>query len=353
MNFFSWLKRDDHQDYESILSKLDGEIRLAEITLSEVGVNEQNAQNMWLYTIPVYILIVIFGYIYGDSTDDDGFPVTWEYWSLKIIFVVLCPIFIYYGRRLISAWYHNKRKTAEAQLENAKAKQNLKIEELKKKTAYYVTKGLIERYETPTRQFRGTPQQRQNTELRQRTPPLNQRTIQTPNVPPQVKRLEELKPSKTVARRASSSELTNRKTKVLEESGRKMLALSINDDLILPQVELENVEFKALIPIPETKELQNPEDETDPAKLELIQKYIFLQKAEEQIRKQQQLLQEKQMQYQAYLQQQHEQLQLERQQFLRQKAAETPTQSPSTSESIEKAWYDKIFDTIIGKCLQK
>ncbi len=42
-----------------------------------------------------------------------------------------------------------------ATLEELLRRQQLKVEELKKKTSYYSTKGLIERYESPTKELKG------------------------------------------------------------------------------------------------------------------------------------------------------------------------------------------------------
>ena len=52
---------------------------------------------------------------------------------------------------MILVWYQSKKSKCLMHLEKLKSKQRQTIEELKKKTAYYTTKGLIERYDTPIR----------------------------------------------------------------------------------------------------------------------------------------------------------------------------------------------------------
>ncbi|KAI8811872.1 hypothetical protein BJ742DRAFT_105170 [Cladochytrium replicatum] len=148
VSLFSWLKRDENEDYEKVLAKLDDDVSRAEVRLSEVKIRERRAHTLWLtYTGAAYVLWLFFVYAYWTPTSSDPLDI----WIIKVGSIALTPIVIVGTRRLITMWYVNKRKTEEAQLENLRAKQKLKIEELKKKTAYYVTKGLIERYETPSR----------------------------------------------------------------------------------------------------------------------------------------------------------------------------------------------------------
>ncbi|KAI8811413.1 hypothetical protein BJ742DRAFT_797634 [Cladochytrium replicatum] len=188
VSLFSWLKRDENEDYEKVLGKLDDDVSRAELRLSEVKIRERRAQTLWLtYTGAVYVFWLIFVYAYWTPSLRDPLDV----WIIKIGSIALSPMIIFGTRRLITTWYVNKRKTEEAQLENLRAKQKLKIEELKKKTAYYVTKGLIERYETPSRpglgDKNGTPRSSSRiglpgTELRQR-PQANTPTLAINDTP--------------------------------------------------------------------------------------------------------------------------------------------------------------------------
>ncbi|KAI9251831.1 hypothetical protein BDA99DRAFT_183349 [Phascolomyces articulosus] len=61
--------------------------------------------------------------------------------------VIACPVGIYYIRQLlrrIFAWSQNR---IDLQLQTLRAEQKLKLDELKKKTAYYSTQSLIDRYD--------------------------------------------------------------------------------------------------------------------------------------------------------------------------------------------------------------
>lgn len=54
---------------------------------------------------------------------------------------------IYYTRRLLKWFYARKQSNEEANLKSLRAQQKLKVEELKKKTSYYTTKSILERYD--------------------------------------------------------------------------------------------------------------------------------------------------------------------------------------------------------------
>jgi hypothetical protein len=109
----------------------------------------------------------------------------WYAFGVKTTAVAIGPfmyrkfIRIFIVRRLIFKWYRRKKQIKVEQLEELRKKQQLKVEELKKKTSYYMTKGLIERYDTPTKE---------DQELRKRktvtNTPVNKTTMnQTPQRP--------------------------------------------------------------------------------------------------------------------------------------------------------------------------
>ncbi|KND02579.1 uncharacterized protein SPPG_03037 [Spizellomyces punctatus DAOM BR117] len=155
VGLLSWLKRKDDSDWEKALAVLDERIRHAEIRLSELHMRERKLKFAWLYySIPVYVFVLVAYFTYLKPRGDP-----WDIWLWKTGFVVLGAPCIYIVHRLIRYWYSTKEKHELEYLENLKAKQKEKIEDLKKKTAYYKTKGLIERYDTPTKErMRNKPQ---------------------------------------------------------------------------------------------------------------------------------------------------------------------------------------------------
>ncbi|CAG8548222.1 10788_t:CDS:1 [Acaulospora colombiana] len=142
---FSRFQPKAEDNYEKILSELDEKIRRAEIRLREIRIRERNA----LIILIVYSLIAYVTYVAGYwyfvymSTEEEG----WD--LLKLAPVFTGPFLIVIGYKFETLWYRRKEANEQAQLEQLKAKQKLKIEELKKKTAYYITKNLLERYDSP------------------------------------------------------------------------------------------------------------------------------------------------------------------------------------------------------------
>ncbi|KAJ3125888.1 hypothetical protein HK098_008139 [Nowakowskiella sp. JEL0407] len=367
--FFSWLKRDDKQDYEAILSKLDDDIRAEEIALSDVSVTENIVLSYWLYySIPVYFAFLVWLLFFSDDYFDDGL----EVFIGKIAVVVLIPIAIYYGRKLIKAWYQNKRKTAEAQLENLRAKQKLKIEELKKKTAYYVTKGLIERYETPPRQvvsnsqgLRNKPQkvpnsgssmaQRSHTELRQR---------KTPNSNPDLY-------SSTLSLTASSTDLDHQLPPKRQPSKKKS---SKSTELPKPLPEITFSEPLQITATDETKSKNQTESEQQ-NQVMVVSTQNSHQKMEiiERQQQQNQVLMHQLAQLQQLHQQQVYQNQVLRQEIERMRLEKSEQKLMSgTSSSVgnnsssssnnntgnggdggDRTWLDKVFEALIGDMTER
>ncbi|KAJ3300920.1 hypothetical protein HDU76_005967 [Blyttiomyces sp. JEL0837] len=133
------------EDFEKTLAALDEKIQKAEVRLSEIAIRERNILVSWLYySIPIYA-IMLLGYFTVFSTVNDSFYVA----MVKTGVIIVFPLFIFYARKLVAFWYRAKRKVEEQSLENLRKQQKLKVEELKAKTGYYTTKGLLERYDTP------------------------------------------------------------------------------------------------------------------------------------------------------------------------------------------------------------
>ncbi|KAF9937372.1 hypothetical protein BGZ65_001551, partial [Modicella reniformis] len=136
--------RQSNSDYEKILSDLDSNIRKAELRLSGINVREKRVLNYWL----LYSVLLWFGYtaVFAFYLNKQYFydPHTW---SLALAPAIMGLPIIYVGRFMITEWYKRAKSNEESQLSLLRADQRLKVEELKKKTAYYSTKTLLERYD--------------------------------------------------------------------------------------------------------------------------------------------------------------------------------------------------------------
>ncbi|KAF9907816.1 hypothetical protein EC991_010508 [Linnemannia zychae] len=147
----SRLRQSNDSDYEKILSDLDSNIRKAEMRLSAVNLREKRMMGLWLiYSFLSWIgYSAVFAlYLHHQYYNDP------QVWALAFAALVLGIPVIYFGRSVIALWYKRAKTNEEAQLSLLRADQRLKVEELKKKTAYYSTKTLLERYDPSSQQLR-------------------------------------------------------------------------------------------------------------------------------------------------------------------------------------------------------
>nr|CAG8551278.1 12102_t:CDS:2 [Entrophospora candida] len=164
------------------VTELDDNIRKAEICLGEIKIRERNALIIWIvYSLLAYTAYVV-GYWYFIYMSNEG--ENWDF--MKVAPVLTGPFFIVIGYRFIALWYKREETNEISQLEQLRAKQSLKVEELKKKTGYYTTKTLLERYDSTTKLPANLPGQKNPpittipgnlkpgpNSLRQRLPPPN------------------------------------------------------------------------------------------------------------------------------------------------------------------------------------
>ncbi|KAG0255067.1 hypothetical protein BG011_005336 [Mortierella polycephala] len=147
----SRLRQSNDSDYEKILSDLDSNIRKAELRLSAINLRERRLMGIWLiYSVLAWIgYSAVFGlYLHHQHYDDP------QMWAIALAPVALGVPLIYMGRSLITVWYKRAKSNEESQLSVLRADQRLKVEELKKKTAYYSTKTLLERYDPSSQNHR-------------------------------------------------------------------------------------------------------------------------------------------------------------------------------------------------------
>ncbi|KAI9341818.1 hypothetical protein DFJ73DRAFT_843438 [Zopfochytrium polystomum] len=138
-------------NYEKVLTTLDEKIRETETRLTDLAEAEKKLIATWIY-YGAFVYVFYFAlYFTLWSPVNDALP----WWLAKTSAIILMPGLIYYGRSLIKYWYSSKRKAEALRLKDLHKKQADKLEELKKKTGYYETKGLIERFDSANR--KGTP----------------------------------------------------------------------------------------------------------------------------------------------------------------------------------------------------
>ncbi|KAI9484365.1 hypothetical protein BDB00DRAFT_152365 [Zychaea mexicana] len=152
-------QKTDPNDYEKILSELDESIQKAEVRLSEIKIRERRTGLLWIiYGTIAWAAFLLYSFIVLHGEGDEH---EWNTLAVTLLPVLVIPLGIYYTRRLLKWFYTRKQTNEEANLAALRAQQKLKVEELKKKTSYYTTKSLLERYDLAAAQRRKQEQQAQ------------------------------------------------------------------------------------------------------------------------------------------------------------------------------------------------
>ncbi|CAG8515991.1 6534_t:CDS:2 [Paraglomus occultum] len=139
------LKEKDNDNYEKILSELDEQISNSKVRLCDIKIRQKRSTIFWLvFSTVLYIAYVSGWYFFGWKSKYDE---TWQLWLLKLFPVFAFPFIIWLVKKFMSMWYRRKEANEKSQLKHLVARKKLKIEELKKKTGYYATQNLIERFD--------------------------------------------------------------------------------------------------------------------------------------------------------------------------------------------------------------
>ncbi|KAI0041960.1 hypothetical protein FA95DRAFT_1500719 [Auriscalpium vulgare] len=195
--FSGWFKKSEPEDYEQILASLALDIQKRQTRLSEIRLRERRATLVvTLYAIAAWGAYGGLWYVGFLPNLSNHRPNSQFERALKGLPTVIGPILILFTRRIVQLWYARIGDAEEKSLKKLYAEQRTKVEEIKKKTNYYSTRNLIEKYDegSPLRPSKGpapapapkslpvTPQRGPNTpgKLAVKGPPT---TLQTP-VPP-------------------------------------------------------------------------------------------------------------------------------------------------------------------------
>jgi hypothetical protein len=128
-------------EYERALSELAAQISMDELALSEARVTERKV-SVYHFFYSLLFTFCLFAFLFLTRSPGSKRSVLID---LLLIFGV--PFVLYYVNRGISYWFRRKINNLESALQTLRAKQKLKLEELKDSTAYYQTRGLIERFD--------------------------------------------------------------------------------------------------------------------------------------------------------------------------------------------------------------
>jgi len=147
MGWLDWFRRSSSPDYETVLSSLEREVKLRESRLLSIRLRERRASVLLVsYALALWIAYVAAWYwhLIPRSKRDGVTPIQ----SLvRALPVIGAPLVILFTRRAMRWWFKRKQDSEETKLRVLKKQQRDKLEELKRKTGYYSTRDLIERYD--------------------------------------------------------------------------------------------------------------------------------------------------------------------------------------------------------------
>ncbi|CED83257.1 Predicted membrane protein [Phaffia rhodozyma] len=195
MGVFSWFQKKPELDYETLLQTLSQSIQDKQQHLSEIKLRERRSTLLvTLYLIGFWILYALLWWIdylplglmgfnsqpdEWESDDERGLVESYGGIIILALPAFIGPIVIIFIRRTVKAWYTRQELSEEKQLRDLRARQRTTIEEIKKKTNYYSTRNLLERYdEAPSPTAAKLQQQQQQANLRKRgafQPPVDPR----------------------------------------------------------------------------------------------------------------------------------------------------------------------------------
>ncbi|KAG8992991.1 hypothetical protein FRB94_007894 [Tulasnella sp. JGI-2019a] len=146
-------KQESAEDYERVLASLALSIQSKQTRLSEIRLRERRATLLvtlyaigaWLIYLAAWWTVLPRWYIWKPRSRDEVTLQT----IIKAIPAIVGPILILFIRRIVQSWYRRKAEWEEKQLKSLLAEQRTKIDEIKKKTNYYTTKNLLDRYDDP------------------------------------------------------------------------------------------------------------------------------------------------------------------------------------------------------------
>ncbi|GAA5989579.1 hypothetical protein JCM10908_000539 [Rhodotorula pacifica] len=141
--------RPAEPDYDSYLNKLQTQIAARQARLQQIRLRERRANALFItYGIGLWVLYSLlwwFG-IHAGSADP-----SWESRALRTAPVILSPVAIICTRRVSRYYFRSRQDKEEKTLKHLVKQKQDKVEEIKKKTGYYSTRDLLEKYDEALR----------------------------------------------------------------------------------------------------------------------------------------------------------------------------------------------------------
>ncbi|CEQ40358.1 SPOSA6832_01971, partial [Sporobolomyces salmonicolor] len=158
MGIFSFFSRAKEPDYDTYLASVQTQIQARQARLQQIRLRERRANVLFItYGIGLWVLYGVLWWftIFGG---DNG--VEWVVKAARTAPVVGGPFAIIFTRRFMRWYYHRKEAREDETLKALVKQKQDKVEEIKKKTGYYSTRDLLEKYDEALRknaEVRGHP----------------------------------------------------------------------------------------------------------------------------------------------------------------------------------------------------
>ncbi|PBK63480.1 hypothetical protein ARMSODRAFT_963091 [Armillaria solidipes] len=145
---FAFFRKNKEDDYETILASLAADIQKRQTKLADIRLRERRSTLfVTLYTFIAWVVYVALWYT-GALPSLAGYYRNFRVEkAVKGLPVVVGPIIILFIRRIVQIWYTRKGDAEEKTLQKLMKEQRTKVEEIKKKTNYYSTRELLQRYD--------------------------------------------------------------------------------------------------------------------------------------------------------------------------------------------------------------
>ncbi|GAA6010711.1 hypothetical protein JCM11491_002909 [Sporobolomyces phaffii] len=156
MGILSLFTRTKEVDYDTYLSLLQDKITARQSKLQQIRLRERRANALFItYGLALWVLYVALWYfgVVGGRYAAHGAAVEKV---AGIAPMVLGPVVIVFTRRLVRHYYRRREAKEEMIIKSLLKKKQDKVEEIKKKTGYYSTRDLLEKYDEALRKNAGT-----------------------------------------------------------------------------------------------------------------------------------------------------------------------------------------------------
>ncbi|SGY50407.1 BQ5605_C001g00882 [Microbotryum silenes-dioicae] len=146
MGFLNLFRRKPEPDYETVLSALEARIKMREDHLLSIRLRERRANALFItYGIGAWLIYSVVWYSIlryrADGIDK----------LLRVLPVIASPVGIVFTKKFMR-WFFGRQQEKEIKaLKVLKKEQQDKVEELKRKTGYYSTRSLLEKYDEGTK----------------------------------------------------------------------------------------------------------------------------------------------------------------------------------------------------------